>query len=85
MEVGGGWALDKMVGKEDGGEVLDISGKVIGSLGRYACCFLDIPAIPVFALFQCFLTFQQGRKKSRREAATLISHTTFRFPIDFMF
>jgi hypothetical protein len=30
MEVGGGWALGKMVGKEDGGEVLDISGKVIG-------------------------------------------------------
>jgi hypothetical protein len=47
MEVGGGWALGKMVGKEDGGRCWTLVGRSLG-LGTYACyvsVFLCIPAV----------------------------------------
>jgi hypothetical protein len=61
QEEGGwrGWALGKMVGKEEGERCWTLAGKSLG-LGRYACCYLDSPAVPAFVLFQCFLTFQQS-------------------------
>jgi hypothetical protein len=49
------WTLGKMVGKEDEGRWWTLVGRSLG-LGRYSCCFLNIPE---FALFQCFSTFQQ--------------------------
>jgi hypothetical protein len=58
MEVGWGWALGKMIGKEDSGRCWTLALRSLGLGRRYACCFLDIPA---FALFQCFLTFQHSR------------------------
>jgi hypothetical protein len=44
------------------GMVLDISEKFF-EVGQIAWCCLYIPEIPAFALFQCFPTFQQLRKK----------------------
>jgi hypothetical protein len=57
-EVGGGWALGKIVGKEDWERCWTLAGRSLG-LGRYACCYFNIQAVPAFSLFQCFLTFQQ--------------------------
>jgi hypothetical protein len=52
-----GWALGKIIGKEDGGWYWTLVRRSLG-LGRYTFCF---PNIPVFALFQCFSVFQQSR------------------------
>jgi hypothetical protein len=63
-EVGGAWTLGKMVGKEDGGRCWTSVGRSLGlgfGLGKYVWCCLNIPGIPAFALFQCFLTFQYSR------------------------
>jgi hypothetical protein len=46
-----------MVGKEDGGRSFTLAGRSLG-LGRYECCFLDIPS---FTFFQCSSTFQHRR------------------------
>jgi hypothetical protein len=56
----GEWALGKMVVKENGAKCWALVGRSLG-LGRYAWCCLDIPAIPTFALFQCFPIFQYSR------------------------
>jgi hypothetical protein len=47
-EVGGGWALGKMGGKEEGRRCWTLVGRSLG-LGRYAWSCLVIPAIPAFA------------------------------------
>jgi hypothetical protein len=58
-----GWALGKVAWKEDGG---GIGGKMVGvgQLCRSLALILDIS---MFALFQCFLTFQHLSSKKIME------------------